>query len=761
MVFHLIPVAVSSPVTMGVFLRIVVLLFVACVVISTGYTQHYTFDRSDTIPVIHVAQLENAWAGGLNATQVSTLHLDSDGKEDLFVFDRVGDKIYTFLNTGSAGNVSYKHAPEYESQFPDGLRRWVLLRDYNGDGKKDIFTYHSSGMQAWLNTSGGGALSFVKIKDVVLSLQGTLTFNLYVSSTDIPSIDDIDGDGDLDVVSFDQFGSYLEYHRNLSQETYGHSDSLLFELRNHCWGHFSESGSTNALVLLDTCDNSTLGTVELGSINNTLKAGGAHAGSTVLTIDLDADGVRDLLIGDVMFNNVVMLENGGAAPNMNSSMIAQDTAFPSYDQPVDIQIFPACFYEDIDNDGIRDLTVTSNSEILSEDNTSLHLYLNSGTDDAPIFNYQQNDFLQNNMIDLGSGAIPVFFDHNADGLMDLIVSNYGVLNKLSGDLEPTVWLYENQGTATSPEFHLITQKYMNLNTSGIDNNMVITFGDLDGDGDEDMMIGDATGMIHYFTNTAGAGNTANFVLTAPNYQDVSGSEIDVGLRAAPWLYDMDGDMDLDMIIGEQNGNINYYRNVGSPFSPSFDLVTDTLGGIRSHLSGSGINMSVPRLYQNSAGETQLFVGTGTGEIRHYDNIDGNISGDFDEVDALVTGESMGPETALAWGDINSDGENDLLVGNRRGGLICYIGTGTVSTEEIVPTNVVLYPNPAENEVYVEVNEQTGPIDYELIELSGRRVANGKIIANHKVSLESLAPGAYLLRLNLNSSTVITKKLIIR
>ena len=63
--------------------------------------------------------------------------------EDLFVFDRTGNKITTFLNNGN----SYSYAPEYEQLFPQSLTDWVLLRDYNNDNKKDIFCSVSGGIE--------------------------------------------------------------------------------------------------------------------------------------------------------------------------------------------------------------------------------------------------------------------------------------------------------------------------------------------------------------------------------------------------------------------------------------------------------------------------------------------------------------------------------------------------------------------------------------------------------------------------------------
>ena len=68
-----------------------------------------------------------AWAGGINAGQFSEIDLNQDGILDLFVFDREGDKISTYINNGTNGVSDYSYAPEYEDQFPKHLESWVLL----------------------------------------------------------------------------------------------------------------------------------------------------------------------------------------------------------------------------------------------------------------------------------------------------------------------------------------------------------------------------------------------------------------------------------------------------------------------------------------------------------------------------------------------------------------------------------------------------------------------------------------------------------
>lgn len=729
-----------------------ILFFISILCIQSTYAQLYQFNEIDTIEVLESAMLlNNPWTSGINSGQVSTIELNNDGLPDLFVFDRTDNKVLTFLNTGTAGIPEYIHAPEYQEKFPAGLRSWCLLRDYNCDGKKDIWSYATGGIAVYKNISSGGNLEFELFTNLVMSYYNTSYLNLYVSSVDIPSIDDIDFDGDLDVVTFSIFGTNLEYHRNLSMETYGTCDSLDFHLRNNCWGHFSESFTSSALQLFDTCDNSSIGVPAEYIPNPTLienKSALRHSGSTVLTIDENGDGVKDVLLGDVSYSKMSMLINGGVIPNSNSSMIVQDTTFPSYDMPINLKIFPAAFYEDVSNDGNRDLIIGTNTANQSGDKNSVHYYLNNGTDSNPNFVFQQNDFLQGDMIDVGTGSIPTFFDHNSDGLMDLLVSNFGAFNVTSDSYEPSISLYENIGTSTTPKYSLITDDYMNLSASGIEKNMIPTFADVDGDGDEDMMIGDYNGVLHYFTNIAGLGNTANFVLTTPQLTDIDGVTIDVGLHAAPTFIDLDEDGDFDLVVGERNGNLNYYESKSS-ITPLFALVTDSLGYIKVNYLGTSIGMSIPRFFDNSNGVKQLFVGAMHGDIEHFNNIDGNLTGYFNQVTAQVSNITVGLQSAPAITDINGDNYPDLLLGNKRGGIQISIGDSSITSisDQFEMFDFELYPNPSNEFFNIRFNKSSG-FDYQLIDVSGKVINKGTKQPSkiHRISTQNLTSGLYFIQL---------------
>src|SRR5688572_4454033 len=115
----------------------------------------FTYVIDQTIPVKDDQgdELELPWAGGLNAAHYNTMDLNGDGKNDLVLFDRMADKILTFINSEN----KYQYAPEFEIFFPEEITNWFLLRDYNCDGKNDIFTGDILGIKVYTNISTPGS----------------------------------------------------------------------------------------------------------------------------------------------------------------------------------------------------------------------------------------------------------------------------------------------------------------------------------------------------------------------------------------------------------------------------------------------------------------------------------------------------------------------------------------------------------------------------------------------------------------------------
>lgn len=641
----------------------------------------------DTALVIENGQtLAAAYAGGMNLPQFSPADLDGDGKDDLVVFDRAGNIVIPFRNESATGGMDYVFREDWVSGFPDDLHDLALFRDFNCDGKTDIYTWSNGGLRVFKNTSTGGNLSFVLESSQIMTDVSGSAVPLAVPQGDVPAIDDLDGDGDMDILTFDGGGTYVELHRNYSVENNGNCSGLEYVLETPCWGEFFESGLSNQLTLNSSC--------RVGAGNKT----GVHAGSTLATFDIDGDGSKDVLIGDLLFNTLVYAHNG------NTSLGAQmDTAYynyPSYDVSVDLYVFPAAYFADINNDGRTDFVAAPNASNVSVNVQNVWYYENIGTGAASTFQRNGDNFLVSDMIDVGAVALPQFFDYNADGLMDLVIGNESRKTSQSSSVS-SLTLYENTGTTTLPEFTLISTDYAAISSqfSPAIYNIAPAFGDMDNDGDVDMIIGDSDGKIHYFENTAGAGNPVTWATAQAQYKS-----IDVGQAATPQIADINRDGKPDLVIGEQGGTLNFFENIGSANAPDFTATpTDAAwGGIDTQILCC-TGYSVPFLMESPLNSRwDLYVGAEDGTITFYEDIESSLGSSFPVTDSAFGGFRVGKRAAICGMDIDNDNEIEWAVGNLRGGISLYEPQPPVGVEGPVSSRgqIRLFPNPSNGSAHI-------------------------------------------------------------
>ena len=666
----------------------------------------FSFNFSDSIEVTkNGVPLSLAWSGGLNYAQFSEIDYDYDGDMDLLVFDRSNDQIRLFENRLVNGNRMYVFNPNGHTLFPTDLRYRLAAIDYNQDGKNDLFAYGIGGVKVYKNTGNSTTgLQWTVSKNLLYSDNWGTMLNLYVSSADIPAIVDVDLDGDIDILTYHISGEYLQYHKNLSQETYGHSDSLMFELKNECWGGFREDVNSNSVFLNDQtapCQGGNVPNPQLKP-NETEKA---HAGSTVLALDMDGNGVKDLLLGDVAYPSINFLTNGGTTVNSNSLMISANPNFPANSTPVSMQLFPAAFWVDVDFDSKKDLLVAPNAKNVSENETSVLKYKNTLSNTNPNFVFETKAFLQEDMIEHGTGSIPVLTDLDNDGLVDLFVANY-FSYKPTLTKESRIAYYKNTGTTNNPVFTFIDNDFLNLSQSGLGLRMVPSFGDLNNDGKKDIILGLENGTLCYLQNTT-SGSIPTFSTPITNYQDHVGQTINVGQFATPQLFDLNQDGKLDLIIGKKTGEILYYQNKGTLISPSFELINSNLGNVDVSTSISPDGFAVPHFFRN-LDTTYLMVGSLEGAIYFYDSIDENLASGtgFRTISSnfLNQDKNIGGYSACAVGDLDNDSNLDLFIGQDLGGLF-YLEHDSLSNLGLMNPfftlpEIHVYPNPAYDKITI-------------------------------------------------------------
>ncbi len=183
---------------------------------SFSQIKSFRFVLADIPVIMNGKNLQNPWAGGLNASQYVTIDLNGDKEEDLVAFDRTNNKVSVFLRQKDlTGNFYWKYSPEYESIFPE-INNWIVLADYDLDGKKDLFTHGQFGVKVFRNNIQNGINNWDIIADPIFYENFNRKVNLLVNSADIPAITDVDNDGDLDILAFDATGDYVEYFKNMS-----------------------------------------------------------------------------------------------------------------------------------------------------------------------------------------------------------------------------------------------------------------------------------------------------------------------------------------------------------------------------------------------------------------------------------------------------------------------------------------------------------------------------------------------------------------
>jgi len=714
--------------------------------------------------------LANPFVGGLDSPQFNQTDFDDDGDQDVVVFDKPGNVFSVFLYED--GNYTYNY--DLHVHF-DALRNWVRFYDYNGDGVKDIFTSPSEtvldGVEVWTGKRNGNIINYELFKfdlprgNVLQHSFNQSTTPVFVSAGDIPSVDDIDGDGDVDIISFDPGGSYVTMYRNYSIERGLGLDTFDMEYEENCFGKFYENSFSQEISLSDDANECAIGFKG----DDDSETRNLHAGSTITSIDMDNDNDKDLLIGDLANNHIVLLVNGG--DQQDAWMTEQDVTFPSYNVPVDMPIFLGSHVLDVDQDGKDDLVLSPSQDNVNANVNNAWYYRNIATDGSFDFSLQQKDFLGNEMLDFGSFSSPDFVDVDQDGLLDIIVGTSGVYSN-NGSSELRMQYLRNIGTLQSPAFEVADDNWLNFSQfTDISSKPSPSFGDLDSDGDIDLLVGDNKGFFYYYENIAGEGNPLAFANPIYEYQDLK-----VGTNVRVALVDLNEDGLTDLVIGEQNnngsgenrGSLNYLQNIGSVGNPLFEPNTvvapntPILGGVNVQEEFVSTRPSASPRFFKTEDDFFLIVGNDAGRLKLYNNVLGNIDGEFNLIDNDFLNLRQGERSVPAVADIDNDGFFELVTGNYRGGLSFFntpiIADSMVNTDEdIFLDNVRIFPNPASD--MLTVSSEINIDKIEIFDVSGRLIM-GIEQPDNQLSIAHISSGIYIVNV-FTGSGVSSKKVVIQ
>ncbi len=526
--------------------------------------------------------------------------------------------------------------------------------DIDDDGDDDLLLgANENNIKFFLNTGSPAIANFT------LKLDNVADRNLGVRVA--PAVADIDNDGDFDLFVGNSSGDFYFY------ENIGTTTEFNFIFRSKNYQGISEPGDSAPAFadidgdgLIDLFLGKTdakisfyhnkgtseipdfeLDTAFFDSIDvKTLR-------SSPFFADIDDDGDVDLFIGrngigsNFHDADILFYRNIGTPENHNFVLEISDI------DPAKTASNVSPTLTDIDDDGDLDL-------FWGEQEGQLNFYENIGNQSTFSFTFVTDEFVY---LDRLWHSAPVFADLNQNSFLDLYLGIGG----LAG-----MRLYSNIGDASSPSFLFTSSRFAGINVTrpgdrNYNQRVVPIFADIDDDKDLDLFIGDKFGDLHFYRND-GTASKYSFQFGTKNY-----AFIQIDSMSAPTFADIDNDGDLDLFIGEYNGNINFYRNIGSKQQANFVLVTQFLPSTSGAIDVG--TYSAPAFSDvDMDGDLDLFIGEGNANLNFFRNIGSQEVFSFVLEDENFTGTDFGWRAAPRFADIDNDGDEDLFVGLGGSGL---------------------------------------------------------------------------------------------